>query len=44
MTTVKHAHDPLPPLTEAHKDNLKRLAAMPDNEIDTSDMSELTDA
>ena len=44
MKTVKHTLDTLPPLTEAQKDNLKRLAAMPDNEIDTSDMPELTDA
>lgn len=44
MKTVKHARDSLPPLTEAQEDNLKRLAAMPDNEIDTSDMPELTNA
>ena len=28
----------------AQKDNLERLAAMPDDEIDTSDLPELTDA
>ena len=44
MKTVKYACDMLPPLTEAQRDDLKRLAAMPDNEIDTSDMPELTDA
>ena len=44
MKTVKYTSDMLPPLTEAQRDNLKRLAAMPDNEIDTSDMPELTDA
>lgn len=44
MKPVKDARDPLPPLTEAEKDNLERLAAMPDDEIDTSDMPELTDA
>ena len=44
MKTVKHRRDTLPPLTEAQKNNLKRLAAKPDNEIDTSDIPELTDA
>ena len=44
MKTVKHTRDTLPPLTEAQKDNLKRLAAKPDDEIDTSDIPELTDA
>ena len=44
MKSVEDARDPLPPLTEAQKDNLKRLAAMPDDEVDTSDMPELTDA
>ena len=44
MKPVKDARDPLPPLTEAQKDNLERLAAMPDDEVDTSDMPELTDA
>ena len=44
MKTVKYERDMLPPLTEAQRDDLKRLAAMPDNEIDTSDMPELTDA
>ena len=44
MKTVKYTSDMLPPLTEAQRDNLKRLAAMPDNEIDTSDMPEFTDA
>ena len=44
MKTVKYTRDMLPPLTEAQRDNLKRLDAMPDNEIDTSDMPELTDA
>ena len=44
MKPVKDARDPLPPLTEAEKDNLERLAAMPDDEIDTSDMPELTGA
>ena len=44
MKLAKDARDLLPPLTEAEKDNLERLAAMPDDEIDTSDMPELTDA
>ena len=44
MKTVKHTLDTLPPLTEAQKVDLKRLAALPDAEIDTSDISELTDA
>ena len=44
MKTVKHTRDTLPPLTEAQKNNLKRLAAKPDDEIDTSDIPELTDA
>ena len=44
MKTVKHTRDTLPPLTEAQKDNLKRLAVMPDDEVDTSDIHELTDA
>lgn len=44
MKKVEHTRDTLPPLTEAQKADLKRLAAMPDAEIDTSDIPELTDA
>ena len=44
MKTVKHTLDTLPPLTEAQKAGLKRLAALPDDEIDTTDIPELTDA
>lgn len=44
MKKVEHTLDTLPPLTEAQKADLKRLAAMPDAEIDTSDIPELTDA
>ena len=44
MKTVKHTFDTLPPLTDAQKDDLKRLAAQPDDQIDTSDISELTEA
>lgn len=36
--------DTLPPLTDAQKRHLEELAARPDNEIDTSDIPELTDA
>ena len=43
MKKVEHTLDTLPPLTEAQKTDLKRLAAMPDAEIDTSDIPELTD-
>lgn len=44
MKEAKHKIDGLPPLTEAEKDNLKRLVAMPDGEIDTSDIPKLSDA
>ena len=44
MKTVRHALDTLPPLTEARKDSLKRLAAMPDDEIYLDDIPELTGA
>lgn len=44
MKKVEHTLDTLPPLTEAQKADLERLAAMPDAEIDTSDIPELTDA
>jgi uncharacterized protein (DUF4415 family) len=44
MKTVKHTLDRLPPLTEAQKAELKRLATLSDAEIDTSDIPELTDA
>lgn len=43
MKKVEHALDTLPPLTEAQKTDLKRLAAMPDAEIDTGDIPELTE-
>lgn len=33
-----------PPLTEAQRAELERLAARPDSEVDTSDMPELDDA
>lgn len=44
MKMVKHTLDTLPPLTEAQQDDLKRLATMPDDQIDTNDIPELTDA
>lgn len=44
MKTVKRIVDTLPPLSEAQKDDLKRLAAMSDDQIDTVDIPELTDA
>jgi uncharacterized protein (DUF4415 family) len=40
---VRYTLDTLPPLTEAEIANLKRLAEMPDSEIDTSDIPELTE-
>ena len=43
MKKVEHTRDTLPPLTEAQKADLKRLAALPDAEIDTSDIPEMTD-
>jgi len=39
---VSYTPETLPPLTEAQIANLKRLAARPDSEIDTSDIPELT--
>ena len=44
MKKVEHTLDTLPPLTEAQKADLKRLAALPDAKIDTSDIPELTNA
>jgi len=35
--------DNLPPLTDSQKAELETLAAMPDSEIDTSDIPELSD-
>jgi uncharacterized protein (DUF4415 family) len=35
--------DNLPPLTDAQIEEIKKLAAMPDSEIDTSDIPELTE-
>jgi uncharacterized protein (DUF4415 family) len=42
---VRHSVDlnNLPPLTEVQIEEIKKLAAMPDSEIDTSDIPELTE-
>ena len=42
MKKAAHTRDTLPPLTAAQKNGLKRLAAMPDNEIDTTDIPEMS--
>jgi uncharacterized protein (DUF4415 family) len=39
---VSHTLETLPPLTEAQKASLRKLAARPDSEIDTSDIPVLT--
>ena len=41
---VEHTLDDLPPLTDAQKADLERLAAMSDEDIDYSDIAKLTDA
>jgi uncharacterized protein (DUF4415 family) len=40
--TVSYTMETLPPLTEEDRARLRRLAARPDSEIDTSDIPELT--
>ena len=40
---VSYTLDTLPPLTDAQRANLDRLAALPDDQIDTSDIPEMTD-
>ncbi|HEY1657451.1 MAG TPA: BrnA antitoxin family protein [Candidatus Sulfotelmatobacter sp.] len=40
---VSYTPETLPRLTKADRARLKALAARPDNEIDTSDMPEMTD-
>ncbi len=44
MKTARHRRDTLASLTKAQQDDLARLAALPDDRIDTSDAPELTDA
>ena len=39
---VSYTPDTLPPLTKKQRKHLDELAAMPDDQIDTSDISELT--
>ena len=41
---VSHTTETLPPLTDAQREQLAQLAAMPDEMIDTGDIPELTDA
>ncbi|HQT74970.1 MAG TPA: BrnA antitoxin family protein [Acidiphilium sp.] len=40
---VSFTPETLPSLTKAQRDNLARLATLPDDQIDTSDIPELTD-
>lgn len=44
MKKVEHTLETLPSLTKAQEDNLKRLATMPDDEINYDDIPALTDA
>jgi len=44
MKKVEHTAETLPPLTKAQEAHLQKLAAKSDDEIDTSDIKELTDA
>ncbi|MCL2829126.1 MAG: BrnA antitoxin family protein [Betaproteobacteria bacterium] len=41
--TVSYSLENLLPLTNAQRDNIDRLASLPDEQIDTSDIPELTD-
>ncbi len=40
---VSHTFDTIPELTEGDMAHLKKLAALPDSEIDTTDSPEMTD-
>ncbi len=40
---ISHTPETLPPPTDAERDHLARLAALPDGSIDTSDIPELSD-
>ena len=42
--TVSHTPEALPPLTDAEREHLAQLAALPDETIDTRDIPELSDA
>lgn len=44
MSRVKYTRDTLPPLTKAQQNNLKRLAATPEDGDNTDEMPELTAA
>jgi uncharacterized protein (DUF4415 family) len=44
MSKAEYTRETLPPLTKAQQDDLKRLAAMPDDGGHTDDMPELTAA
>lgn len=41
---TSHTLNTLPPLTEAQRDNLKRLDALPDEQINYDDIPQLTNA
>lgn len=41
---VSYTSETLPPLTAAQREELKRLAKLPDDQIDLSDIPEMTDA
>ena len=41
---VSYTPDSLPPVTEAQRQNLERLATTPDNQINYDDIPELTEA
>lgn len=40
---VEYTFETLPPMTEERREALRRLAEMPDDQIDLSDIPELTD-
>ena len=43
MNTVRYAINELPPLTKKQQENLKHLATLSDDDIDLSDIPEVTD-
>lgn len=43
IKTVSYTFDTLPELTEADVASLRKLATLPDSEIDTTDSPEMTD-
>jgi hypothetical protein len=42
INVVRHTPETLPPLTDAQREHLAQLAALPDESIDTSDIPELS--